>query len=252
MEVHHHPHVEKKGFKEYFLEFLMIFLAVTLGFFAENIREGITDTKKEKQYMVLLEQDLKKDTAALHYSIRRLNTDFSSEDSIISLFAENRLGERDDSTLSLLFITSGLSVDIAFNDRAATQLKNSDAMRLIRHKDVVANILQYWNNQIRINQIHDRFENQRLQHHQVAYRTFNWYREYYINAEGSSNAVLHSRPKTIVNPANLNEFVNIVADLYNTGKNQYMPYLEEQLQLANKLIGLIKKEYDLPVETNED
>ena len=31
MEVHHHPHVEKKNFKEYFLEFLMIFLAVTLG-----------------------------------------------------------------------------------------------------------------------------------------------------------------------------------------------------------------------------
>jgi hypothetical protein len=27
MEVHHHPHVEKKVFKEYFLEFLMIFLA---------------------------------------------------------------------------------------------------------------------------------------------------------------------------------------------------------------------------------
>jgi len=31
MEVHHHPHVEKKNFKEYFLEFLMIFLAVTMG-----------------------------------------------------------------------------------------------------------------------------------------------------------------------------------------------------------------------------
>jgi cell division protein FtsB len=38
MEVHHHPHVEKKNFKEYFLEFLMIFLAVTMGFFAESIR----------------------------------------------------------------------------------------------------------------------------------------------------------------------------------------------------------------------
>ena len=85
MEVHHHPHVEKKGFKEYFLEFVMIFLAVTLGFIAENIREGITNRKKEKQYMVLLGQDLKKDTAALHYSIRRLNRDFSSEDSMISL-----------------------------------------------------------------------------------------------------------------------------------------------------------------------
>ena len=143
MEVHHHPQIEKKGFKEYFFEFLMIFLAVTMGFFAENIREGITNRKKEKQYMVLLEQDLKKDTAALHYSIRRLNRDFSSEDSIISLFAENKLGERNDSTLSLLFITSGLSVDIVFNDRAATQLKNSDAMRLIRYRDVAENILQY-------------------------------------------------------------------------------------------------------------
>ena len=43
MEVHHHPHVEKKNFKEYFLEFLMIFLAVTMGFIAENVRERITE-----------------------------------------------------------------------------------------------------------------------------------------------------------------------------------------------------------------
>jgi len=39
MEVHHHPDVEKKGFKEYLLEGLMIFLAVTMGFFAESYRE---------------------------------------------------------------------------------------------------------------------------------------------------------------------------------------------------------------------
>ena len=37
MEVHHHPHVEKKNFKEYFLEFVMIFLAVSYLFFAENM-----------------------------------------------------------------------------------------------------------------------------------------------------------------------------------------------------------------------
>ncbi len=36
MEVHHHLHVERENFKEYFLEFLMIFLVVTLGFFAES------------------------------------------------------------------------------------------------------------------------------------------------------------------------------------------------------------------------
>jgi hypothetical protein len=38
MEVHHHSHHPKK-WKEYITEFLMLFLAVSLGFMAENIRE---------------------------------------------------------------------------------------------------------------------------------------------------------------------------------------------------------------------
>ena len=45
MEVHHHPHVEKKNFKEYFLEFLMIFLAVTMAFIGENMREQLSDVR---------------------------------------------------------------------------------------------------------------------------------------------------------------------------------------------------------------
>ena len=50
MEVHHHPdlHRKKKNFKEYFLEFLMIFLAVTIGLFAENIREHLDDRYANK------------------------------------------------------------------------------------------------------------------------------------------------------------------------------------------------------------
>jgi len=48
MEVHRHPDVEKKRFKEYFLEFLMIFLAVTLGFFAENKSSNIACQRQTK------------------------------------------------------------------------------------------------------------------------------------------------------------------------------------------------------------
>ena len=66
MEVHHHPHVEKKSFKEYFLEFIMIFLAVTLGFFAESLREHISDNAKEKEYLVSIIEDLKSDSATLN------------------------------------------------------------------------------------------------------------------------------------------------------------------------------------------
>jgi hypothetical protein len=63
MEVHHHPQIEKKNFKEYLLEGLMIFLAVTLGFFAESIRENISDGVKENHYMISLVNDLETDTA---------------------------------------------------------------------------------------------------------------------------------------------------------------------------------------------
>src|ERR1700712_405235 len=65
MEVHHHPKVEKKNFKEYFLEFLMIFLAVTLGFFAENIRENIANHEREISYMHGIVNDLKADTSEI-------------------------------------------------------------------------------------------------------------------------------------------------------------------------------------------
>jgi hypothetical protein len=64
MEVHHHPQIERKNFKEYFLEFLMIFLAVTMGFFAESIRERLADDSKEKQYINSMIADLKGDTEA--------------------------------------------------------------------------------------------------------------------------------------------------------------------------------------------
>ena len=70
MEVHHHPKVEKKNFKEYLLEGLMIFIAVTIGFFAEKIRENISDREKEKDLMQSLIIDLKEDSATIENQIR--------------------------------------------------------------------------------------------------------------------------------------------------------------------------------------
>ena len=60
MEVHHHPdlHHEKKAWKEYILEGLMIFLAVFMGFIAESLREHIGDRDREKSYMESLVKDL--------------------------------------------------------------------------------------------------------------------------------------------------------------------------------------------------
>ena len=67
MEVHHHPgdHHGPKKFKDYFLEFLMIFLAVTMGFLTENFREYITDKDHVEELAGQLTEDLKHDTASV-------------------------------------------------------------------------------------------------------------------------------------------------------------------------------------------
>jgi hypothetical protein len=79
MEVHHHPDLHHKGkkWKEYFLEFLMIFLAVTMGFFAENIREHFSDNERVAQLSRQLIQDLKKDTASLAMALPEFKTPLS-------------------------------------------------------------------------------------------------------------------------------------------------------------------------------
>ena len=48
MEVHHHSHHPKK-WKEYITEFIMLFAAVSLGFFAENIREHQIVVERKNQ-----------------------------------------------------------------------------------------------------------------------------------------------------------------------------------------------------------
>ena len=89
MEVHHHPHAKKKNFKEYFFEFLMIFLAVTLGFFAENIREHFVNSEKEKNYMKGMLQDLEKDTAEYHKLLYSRNLIIKKMDSALSIPVAN-------------------------------------------------------------------------------------------------------------------------------------------------------------------
>src|SRR5689334_16813622 len=86
MEVHHHPKVDAdrhrtKKLGEYFLEFIMIFLAVTLGFFAENIRERIKNDDEVKSDMQSMVGDLQSDLdmfssflASNQFSDRRIDT----------------------------------------------------------------------------------------------------------------------------------------------------------------------------------
>lgn len=63
MEVHHPHHpTHKKKWSEYIIEFVMLFAAVTLGFFAENIREHQVIIERKNQNLEAMLQDLKRDS----------------------------------------------------------------------------------------------------------------------------------------------------------------------------------------------
>ena len=68
MEVHHAHHpTHKKKWSEYIIEFVMLFTAVTLGFFAENIRENISEENKKKELLEAVSKDFKKDIKSIEF-----------------------------------------------------------------------------------------------------------------------------------------------------------------------------------------
>jgi hypothetical protein len=143
MEVHHHPHVEKKNFKEYLLEGLMIFVAVTLGFFAEGIRENITDSTKENEYILSMMQDLRDDRNSIANTINQLTVITKDLDTMLM-----ELKNGTPNVVTLNHIVSSrfwLYEGFSYNNRTVQQLKNAGNFRLLKNEAVADSILQYDN-----------------------------------------------------------------------------------------------------------
>src|SRR5690349_19169791 len=87
MEVHHHTHHahDTRNWKSYFWEFLMLFLAVTLGFFVENQREHYIEHLRAREFSKSLIQDLQHDISAIHRHQKTASNFVMLADSIINL-----------------------------------------------------------------------------------------------------------------------------------------------------------------------
>ena len=142
MEVHHHPHVEKKNFKEYFLEFLMIFLAVTMGFFAENIRENYVEHKSAREYASLLIEDLTTDTGELNRAAHVLNLIITAGDSLGNLLSSDPkliVGGK----LYYYEYLSSTRWNLIHHDATLQQLKSSGALRYLGDTSLIRKIMNY-------------------------------------------------------------------------------------------------------------
>ena len=142
MEVHHHPKVEKKNFKEYFLEFIMIFLAVTMGFIAENIREHFTETKIAYQNLEAYKNDLLQHQAYYKETIAGFNKVLPIYDSLVAIFFENK-ENTELPVVSRLMLQGTLNYVITINTPTYAQLISSGSLRFLENHELKASMANY-------------------------------------------------------------------------------------------------------------
>jgi hypothetical protein len=142
MEVHHHPQIAKKNFKEYFLEFVMIFLAVTLGFIAENVREKITDREHAKIYAATMVSDLSADTAELKNYISYWSYAADNVDTLFQLLSAHQPKEIPSGKLYWYGLFGGAPTVFIPNDATFQQMKSAGTLRYFSN-DLMQKVAQY-------------------------------------------------------------------------------------------------------------
>ena len=246
MEVHHHPdlHHNKKNFKEFFLEFVMIFLAVTLGFIAENVRESMSAHDQEKHYAESLVSNLVQDTAFMNMVVRENKVKIDSLQKIMALSLTD-LGKPDKRKL-LYNLTSKIGYYAIFKSDDATmnQLKTS-GLQFIKKDHVADSIAQY---DVRLKFIYASenlyftatnaalSEGQQLFDLAISIDT-----TYFDTSTGFKNVML---PLYIDNPSSLPRFFNKI-DFEIGATQNYIYNLRQVLPVAERLIAYLKKEYNL-------
>ena len=250
MEVHHHPQVEKKGFKEYFLEFLMIFLAVTLGFFAEGLRENVTDHTKEKEFMRSMVQDLCDDTTTSAKAIDRYTQIYKEADTILMCLKSDR---QDASVINrLLSHNFWLYTGYSYNNRTMQQLKNAGNFRLIKNKAVADSILYYDNliNSFVLNQYNDLkstlFSYKDAAATVVPYKELSQPPGYYLlrQFDPADFAITNTHTFISNNKELLSLYYNRVF-IHEALCHTFIVSLQSAKQYAERLLKLIQKEYHL-------
>jgi len=145
MEVHKHPHhvMHSKKWSEYLLEFAMLFLAVFLGFVAENYREHLVEKKQEHQYIASLYDDLRVDTTTLNATILQKKWVISNLDSLNKLLASPDLHRQNE---QLYFLERFLTKNEMFNTQDVTfqQLRSSGSFRYINNLALYKKLSNYY------------------------------------------------------------------------------------------------------------
>jgi len=246
METHaHHLHkAPSHGWKHYFFEFFMLFLAVTLGFLVENQREHYVDRKKESVYVRGIVKDLVSDTINFSQFINKTLENESRIDSLIDLLKVYKSASPTGELYYLARTAFGKIERLQYNRRTYDQLKSSGSLRLIHHQGVLDSISKYFEslqwidlqNQLQI-------ERQTIYAVQLGEIFDAWTIDSVFNTNFSKPTAAPSLLTT--DKRDLNRFVMRLHILKGVVLFNLRRVVNDYLPNAKKLIALIKEEYSI-------
>jgi hypothetical protein len=148
MEVHHPHHPShKKKWSEYILEFVMLFAAVTLGFFAENIREDFSNREKEKAIIESLKEDLSKDSVQLNYLINEYPTKISAWNDSLHYLIENKPIKGNEGIIMQALNNCTIWEYYSAGEIALSLTQSTESMNLIENKILKKQLLEFQKNE---------------------------------------------------------------------------------------------------------
>ena len=146
MEVHHHTHHPKK-WKEYITEFIMLFAAVTLGFFAENVRENLSNREKEKEIVLSLKEELSKDTSELNFLINEYPNKINTWNDSLHYLVENKTIKGNEGLFIQAINNSTVWHYYSAGEVALSLTQSTESMNLIENNKLKKQLLEYRKNE---------------------------------------------------------------------------------------------------------
>ncbi|MDR3011036.1 MAG: hypothetical protein LBV59_24130 [Sphingobacterium sp.] len=148
MEVHHTHHGEKKSWRTYAWEFMMLFLAVFCSFLAEYQLEHQIERERVKKYMHDMVVNLKQDTIRVSQALQANVTTGKGLDSLREEIALAASGKGNIKRIYQLTWSYNNVNGVLFNKSALKQLENSGSLRLVDNDDLVNEIHQYYDRKV--------------------------------------------------------------------------------------------------------
>ncbi len=246
MEVHHHSHHPKK-WKEYITEFLMLFLAVSLGFMAENIREHQIEQQRERQYMVSFVADLESDIVNIMEGMPRKDDRMKAIDTLFQYFNANQNVTAVPAVIVKKMKRAAYDRSYVRNTTTINQLKNSGNLRLIQNRRVVDSIASYDWRWSRMEYYRETYiTNQKdIYHLEEEILDARDLIGYFINNDLLTSENSSPKAGTIrIRRERLNPYLNLLSRQLIVTKLDKENYRKIAV-MSQELINIIKKEYDI-------